>query len=101
MEFFGQQLQNALEGAVSVSRLEAIVAGGPGRKVVGELGPGSAGLEYPEDSFEDVAVGASGAAASIRAFRRGGDQGLDACPLCVGEFHLVGATDYPHFPDKF
>jgi rhodanese-related sulfurtransferase len=105
VEFFGQQLQNALEGAVSVPRLEAIVAGGPGRKVGGEPGPGSAGLEYPEDRFEDLAVGASGTAASLRAFRREDDQGLDACPLCVGALHeavpiIVAITEYPYFLDK-
>jgi len=50
-----------LEGAVSVPLLEAIEAGGPGPKVGGELSPGSAGVEYPQDSFEElVFIGVSG-----------------------------------------
>lgn len=50
-------------------------------------------------------VGVLETAALIRAFGRGGDQGLDASPLCFGEFHkvvpIIVRADYLYFPEKF
>jgi len=89
--FFGQQF-------VGGCRFGSTLGSDRGRWTwAGSLAPGA-----PVWSIHTIASRIS------RSARRGRPRrsGLDACPLCVSEFHeaapaIVAITEYPYFPDKF
>jgi hypothetical protein len=78
-----QRLQDAVEQAGAAHLGEAVVDRLPLAVAVGQVAPGGAGVEPPEDAVEDEAVVLPLAAAAARPR---GEKGSEQLPLRVGEF---------------
>src|SRR4029079_9594741 len=73
--------EDRLERAVVVPGVEEVPGGGPGAELLGEVAPGGAGAEDPEDAVEDLAPISRGAAGTSGR----GDEVPDELPLWIGE----------------
>lgn len=85
VQFIQQRGDDAGPGAVAAPAVEAVVGRLPGAVALGEIAPGGAGMEDPEDAVEDRAMVTERMPqlAMIGAVRQ---EGLDPSPLLVGEF---------------
>ena len=79
-----QSGEDRVQRPVVVPGVEEVPGGGPGAELLGQVAPGGAGPEDPEDAVEDLASIAPGAA---RASGRG-EEVLDELPLLIGESEL-------------
>jgi hypothetical protein len=84
-----QPLDNAVEQAAVAHPPEAVVDGLPGAEALGQVAPGGAGVEPPEDAVEHKAVVLPLAA---RLGRLRGEEGSEQLPLLVGEFVSLHTT---------
>jgi hypothetical protein len=82
--------QNLLQGVVGTPAIEVVVDRLPRAELVGQVSPGRAGVENPEDSTHDQLQVAS--RSTRRCCRR--EQRLDQFPLLVREL-------MPNHPDSF
>jgi hypothetical protein len=77
-------LQEALPGAVLLPAAQPVIAGGLGRIALGQVLPGRAGAQDPQNAIEHRAMIGPGMAGFVRMSGR--QQRGDAFPLLVGQF---------------
>jgi hypothetical protein len=75
-------VKDPIPGAVVFPATETIITGGLGRIALGEIFPGSAGAQDPENAIEDLSMVGPGMAGFIGMSRR--QQRGDALPLLIG-----------------
>jgi hypothetical protein len=83
----GQGQEHAVEHAGADPRLVAAVTGLIGRIALGQIVPGRAGLQDPEDAVQHITRVTPGAAPAVGATARLGQQRLQHDPLRIGEVH--------------
>ena len=88
LQVLGQRPEGFGEHALLGPPLEAAVAGLVGRVALGQVAPGGAGTQDPQDGVEDVPWVPPGPAFAVRPARRIGDQGFQDLPLLVGKVHV-------------
>src|SRR5947209_13575303 len=76
-----QSGEDRVEGAVVVPGVEEVPDGRPGAKFLGQVAPGGAGAEDPEDAVEDLAAISPGTACASS----GRKEISDELPLLIGQ----------------
>ena len=84
-QVFDEDFEDGFPGAGMLPAVEALIADLPGRGHRGDIVPGRAGGELPEDVLDDEAVIEGGAAAG--GWR---EEGLEEQPLGVGDERSSG-----------
>ncbi len=87
-QVLGQRAKDPLQDALLAPALEAAVAGLVGRVALGQVAPGGAGAQDPQDAVEHIPGVPPGPSFAVRPARRIGDQGLQDLPLLVGKVHV-------------
>jgi len=81
-------MQNLLERPVTAPLLEAAMAGLIRRIARRQILPRRAGAQHPQHAIENIPRISPGAASTIRAPPRLGNQRLDKVPLLFGQIHF-------------
>src|SRR5947199_88132 len=84
-----QGVEDVGPGAVLAPAVEAVVDGLPGPVALRGVGPGSAGVQVPEDAVDEAAVVLPGMAA-VAVVVAVGEEAGNALPLGVGKVIAVG-----------
>jgi hypothetical protein len=73
--------ENLIEGPVAIPLVEKVPGGAPGAVLLGQVTPGGARPQDPEDRVDDLATASWGAS----GHRRGREEILDEFPLVIGK----------------